>query len=860
MTRLLHFAAQRCVPLDWRASVMADLEDEAGRRDWGETRMALHLASLGIRMRLASAFDAFACDVRFAFRSLLTARWFTAGAILTFALGIGVNVAVFSAVDRLLFRPLPYAEPERLVLLRECNLRTGACVSGSFPSSVAFSLQNSSTTIADVAVAGFSRAYTRDREGGLTQDERFQLVGVSARTLRVLGVSPQPGRDISEAEIRERTPVAWISHETWRARFSSDPAVIGRLLWSGRASVTIIGVLPPGFIIPALTSSQAPDWAGLVFDHNEDLWAALPATGRTMNPVARLRPGRSVDAAQAELDELARSTVAQVGLSNSTATPTRLRVLPLQREIFSAVRPYVWMVVATAWLVLLIACVNLANLFLARGRSREHFAAVASALGASSTRLVTASIAESLLVCITGAALAWAALTATQQVLSAVLPRLFSRYAAGFTDLRVLGFAVLVTFATAFLSGFIPGLRLARVGILRILQRGSGRESHGHRPGATSLLAVEGALGALLVLGAALTGRSFIALTADDLGLQPQELYGISVAGSRLQASTNTLTIDQTLEAVRQLPGVESVAAGDWSPVGTAGAPFFGVALDAGRIGFAQVSRDFFATLRNPFIAGRMFTAEEQAARADVVILNRAAARLLWPDRDPAAVIGETWRLDKAPARRVIGITADTKTTYGELEPASMAFLPLGAQRAPLTSLLVRMHSGRQLQMADVQAALRTSAGVTTFRLSYVPESMDFALRDPRFRAVLLTVLAITGLVLAAAGLFAVVSYSAATRTYEMGVRLTLGAVPHRLSGLMLRDACVPVVTGMVVGLAAAWWMSTLAQDLLFRTNARDPIHYVIVAAVLVATTVLAAWVPASRAARVNPVTLLKVQ
>ncbi|HEX5109191.1 MAG TPA: ABC transporter permease [Vicinamibacterales bacterium] len=860
MTDLLRTAARRCIPADWRESVMADLEDEATRRGWGETRLALQLASLGIRMRFATALDAVACDVRFALRSLLATRWFAAGAVLTFALGIGVNVAVFSAVDRLLFRPLPYAEPERLVLLRECALRTGECSSASFPSAVAFSLQSRSATIADIAVAGFSRPYTRDREGGVTQDERFQLVGISARTLRVLGVRPLLGRDISDTEIRERTPVALISHETWRARFASDQGIIGRVLWSGRSPTTIIGVLPPGFIIPAF-SSQVSDWAGLVFDHSGDLWAGLPPTGRTMNPVARLRPASSVEAAQAELDALAASSLTPGGTSNPAATPTRLRVLPLERESFATVRPYAWIVVATAWLVLLIACVNLANLFLARGRSREHFAAVAHALGASSIRLVTTSIAESLLVCITGAALAWVALTATERLLSALLPPLFSRYAAGFTDLRVLGFAVLVTFATAFLSGFVPGLRLARVGILGILQRGNGRESHDQRPGARSLLAAEGALGAILVLGAALTGRSFIALTADDLGLQPQGLYGISIMGSRLQASTNGLTVDQTLEALRQLPGTEMVAAADWSPVGTTGAaPFFGVAVNGGRVGLAQVSRDFFATLRNGFIAGRSFTAEEQAGRADVVILNRAAARLLWPDRDPVTVTGEIWRLDTMPARRIVGITADTKTTYGELEPGAMAFLPLGAQPSPLTSVLVRLHSGRQLRVADVQAALRTSAGVTTFRLNYVPESMDFALRDPRFRAVLLTVLAAAGLALAAAGLFAVVSYTAATRTYEMGVRLALGAVPNRLWRLMLRDACMPVVAGMVIGLTAAWWMSSLAQDLLFRTNARDPIHYVIVAAVLVATTVLAAWIPASRAARVNPLMLLRAQ
>jgi putative ABC transport system permease protein len=315
------------------------------------------------------------------------------------------------------------------------------------------------------------------------------------------------------------------------------------------------------------------------------------------------------------------------------------------------------------------------------------------------------------------------------------------------------------------------------------------------------------------------------------------------------------------LEAVGQLPGVDTVAAGDWSPVGTTGAmPFFGVPVDTGRIGFAQVSREFFATLRTPFIAGRTFAAEEQTAAADVVILNRAAARLLWPDRSPAAVIGAIWRLDKAPPRRVIGVTADAKRTYGELEPAAMAFLPLGGQRSPLTSMLVRMDPDRRLRVQDVQAALRTSAGITTFRLSYVPESMDLALRDPRFRAVLLGLLAMTGLIVAAAGLFAVVSYNAAARTYEMGVRLALGAVPRSLVRLMLREACAPVIAGTAVGLVAAWWLSTLAQDLLFRTDARDPIHYVVVAAVLVATAVVAAWVPASRAARVNPVFLLKVQ
>jgi len=845
--------ARHLVPSRWRAVIASDVEDEAQMLGRGSAWHAAQLACVGVRMHVSLAVDLVKGDLHHAARSLLHARWFTLGAVLTFMLGIGVNVAVFSAVDRLLFRPLPYDRPDGLVLLRSCNLMTGSCV-GSFPSAVSLSLLQQSQTIADIAVAGFSSGFAATPDGA-TQD-RLSLINVSPRALRVLGVRPRIGRDISDEEIGTKVPVAWISEQTWRARFAGASDVVGRTLWAAARPVTIIGVLPADFI-PPTWSQSSPEWAGLVVDHDGSQWTGIEPSGRSMAPFARLRRGISIAQAQAELDAVAPAVRAATPPSDSPVEV--LRVDGLNRELFSRVRGYAWLVVTAAWLVLMMACTNLASLFLARGRSRDHVAAIARTLGASSARLMTISIGEGLIVCAAGAVLALGTLALVQQGLLRILPPMFSRYAAGLTDARVLGFSLVVTCVTALVAGVVPSLRLARIDPLPLLQHRGMAGPRRRVWGTRTLLATQATIGAMLAFGAVLAARSFSLLAQDDLGVRPQELYVVSVGeGSTRPPAQRRSPIPQLLQGVARLRSVESAAEGDWMPIGGP-APRRGFEAAGTRGALVEVSKAYFKVLGTPVIAGRPFEEDEIANPAGAAIVNRSAAGILWPDLTTNDVVGRTWQPREGPPRVIVGVTADAKGTYGA-EALPAVFVPIVAQPSPRNRLFIRVRPGERLRAEDLQAVVRTDVGDLRMEVRAVSDMLEPALRDPRFRAVLLGVLAVTGLLLAAVGLFAIASYDAAARRYELGVRVALGASPGSLKRLVVREACLPVVVGVGLGLGAASWITTLLQPFLFRIDARHPLYYLVVVGVLVATAGLAAWVPARRAARLDPVAALKVQ
>jgi predicted permease len=841
------------VPAHWRDDVTNDLIDEARLHGRSGPWLVWHLLRVGVTMRWSLARDSVSADVRYAIRSLAAARWFTVGTVLTFMLGVGVNIAVFAAVDRLVFRPLPYADPESLVLLRACDRTTGDCTAGSFPAAVSFQLLRHSTTIGDVAVAGFSRPYELEPNG--TSDVRLSLIAVSPRVLRVLKARLVTGRDIADEEIASKAAVGWISYDTWRLTFQQSPAIVGQTLWAGTKAVTVLGVLPADFIPPAW-SAPNPGWAGLVVDHDGREWAGISPSGRSLAPFARLRPGVTVAQAQSEVQALAESI-----RPDGAATPAEyLRVDRLGTALFSGVRRYIWLVVTAAWLVLIIACANLAGLFLARSRSRERVGAISKALGASPSRLMAISFFETLIVCIFGTGLALLVLAAVQTTLAHVLPPMFSRYNAGLGDWRVIGFAVLATFATAVLAGAIPAMRLAREDPLPFLQRGSWNIRRRRVVGSRTLVVVEAAVGAVLVLGAVLALRSFSLLTHDDLGLNVDGLYVARLSGTaRLPFEQQLDRMRQVADAASRLGHVEAAGIGDWIP--TSGPrPMRGFAVNGRRGALVQVSARYFDALGTPVLAGRSFSEKEVATRASLVILNEAAARLYWPGVALPQVIGRSWDASPGPSMSVIGVTANAKRTYGQLQVDPVAFVPLGTAPTSLQGVVIRVAPSRVLRVADLRGALAARLSGVQVSISKERDAVDVTLDDPRFRAVLLGALALAGLLLAAAGLFAVTSYDAASRTQEMALRIALGAEPGRVRRLVLTDACVPTAIGACIGLAIAWELARFVQAFMFRTDARESLYYATVAGLLIVTAAAAAWFPARRASHADPIVMLKAQ
>jgi predicted permease len=628
--------------------------------------------------------------------------------------------------------------------------------------------------------------------------------------------------------------------------------VLGRTLWLNGKSVSLLGVLPHGFI-PPTGSSMDPDWAGLVVAY--DPWSNIrEGSGRVLVPFARLRPGATIEAARAEVVAVGRSAASA---GQSLGIPAEwLRVDGIEQTLFARFRSHLWLIVLAAGFVLLIACANLASLLVVRGRSREQVTAVRAALGATRSRLAATAMIESLLVALGGSVVALMALAFASRALAAALPPVFARYAVGAGDPRVVIFSIGAAAVCAMVTGLAPVWKMRRLEFLALLRTGSrtGRETRAR--GGRGLLALEAALGAVLVLGSVLTLRSFAELTHDDLGFAPDGLYVLTASLPRNQQLERHR---QVLDVLRNAPSIASIGGADHVPA-TSEAPVRGFKTERGSGARIQITSGYFETLQTPIAAGRTFTENEVAARAPVAMVSRMAAGLLFPDTRPETVIGRTWQAAGEPARLIVGVVDDLKNQYGDPRMQASVFLPAGTDPSQWVRFVLRARPGVTIAAHQIEEALRSRVGAVRVTLKYVPTALDPGLVDSRFRAVLFSALALTGLLLAAIGLYSVTSYEVATRRYEMGVRLMLGAAPRDLQQLTLRNACAPVILGATAGLFGAFWMAVLAKSFLYRVDGRDPVAYAVVAVVLVAAAVMAAWLPARRAARTDPAEVLRAQ
>jgi putative ABC transport system permease protein len=445
--------------------------------------------------------------------------------------------------------------------------------------------------------------------------------------------------------------------------------------------------------------------------------------------------------------------------------------------------------------------------------------------------------------------------------LSSVLPPLFSRYAASVADPRVVLFAIATATICAVIAGLVPAWRATRIDVLAILQKGTRSRRRTRARSGRGLIAAEAALGALLVLGSVVALRSFMTLASNPVGFQPRDLYVVSIGGEGQPTRDEQRSrIEQALEVVRLVPGVAAAAASDYVPASGEG-PVRGFSKDQPRGTRAQVSANYFETMRAVVLAGRIFTPEDIASHANVAVLSKLGAELLWPTMTPPQVVGRLWQPPGETPREVVGVIAEMKGGYGVDRGLPAAYVPLGAEPTPWRSIVVRAEPGTTVQVEAIRARVQERLGrEIRVSMSSMLALMDRELQDPRFRAVLLTTLALTGLLLAIVGLYAVTSYDVTMRRYEMGVRLVMGATGADLRRLVRREALVPVGIGTGVGLLAAYWLAQFAQGFLFHTDGRDPRLYLIVAGVLVATTLIASWRPARRVAATDPAIVLRAQ
>jgi putative ABC transport system permease protein len=837
--------ALRTVPSSWRDTIARDLADEAARNGSGDGWIARQAIGVGIRLWWTIGGGSLMFDVRYAIRSLWHSRWFAVGAALTFALGIGVNLAIFAAVDRLLFRSLPVPSSRELVLLRVCDPASGRCGT-SFPDAVVRE-SGRLTTLGEMAVISFSNSYQATPIPG--EAPPIRLMEATPNLLRTLGVKLAAGRDISDEEARDKTTVALLTYESWERRYQRDPSAIGRRIGTAAKPVVIIGVLPHGFVSPSWSVID-PDWDGYV----------LSTDTSVMAPIARLRPGQTLESAQAEVSALVTALGRQVLSANAKPnTPLPfIKVDRLETKVFERFTQYAWLVVGAAGLVLFMACANLSGLLLARGRSRERDAALRTALGASARRVMFASLIETAIVCAGGALVAMVVLGWSSRGLAAIVPAIFARYMEHVTDLRIVAITLGVSAICAMIAGLWPGARAARVDAITILQRTGG----GHRPrlrGGRSLLAVQAALGMVLVLGAVTAVRSFAVLATEDVGYDAQDLYLVR-ASNRAPQAEQLSQYASMMDVTATMPGVVGTGGSD-SVITNGARPMRALAPDrsipGGRF---EVSAGYFQTLRSRLIAGREFTREEVEARVPVAMLSPEGLAAVWPGVRAEAAVNRVLALAGDTPRTIVGIAPRLfHNARGETaEPA--LYVPLGTEPRFYSEWVMRMSPGVAPPTSAIRERIVALTGAARVEVQSVSGALEPSLKEPRLRAILLGALGGCALLLAAAGLYALAAFEVSLRRYEMGVRLTLGASTRRIQRQVILGAVRPVVTGALGGIVLAWWAGKFLQTFLYQVDARDPWTLALVALMLVVTAAAAAWLPARRASRVDPAVVLRAQ
>jgi putative ABC transport system permease protein len=799
-------------------------------------------------------------DIRYAFRTLLRERAFASMAVLSLAVGIGANTAIFSVVNGVLLRPLPYRDPERLVTIREVVPKL-AHLYPSLPVNFSHYYEWRKRWSAADSIAILESSAPNLTGAG--EPELLDGALVSASVFRVLGVTPQLGRGFLDEEDPEGyNQVAVISDSLWRRRFSADPSIVGRKIALNGQPHVVVGVLPRGFRFPdrdgigPKTEVLQPlgyskdDFEDITGDYN---WAAI----------ARLRPGVSPQKALAELNLI------QADISKRIPEKMDLhaKMSSLQEDIVGESRRGLLVLLGAVGAVLLILCVNLANLSLARAAGRARESAIRTALGAGRARLVRQTLTESLLLALTGGLLGIALAAWGVRLLLRAAPLDLPRLAEVQLDGRVLGFALLVTLATGMAFGILPALRAARAHPQEALKSGSYTTTEGRRGVRlrSVLVGVEAALSAVLLITAGLLIGSFVRLMHVDKGFDIERVLAVNVKMSPAkykEDAQQTAFFDRLLEKTRRLPGVLSI--GMVSALPLQGETWIDLAAAEGdqrplfersMVNVRFVNPDYFKTLRIPFREGGPF--DDSQRNRKVVIVSQGTARRLWPDQSP---LGRRMQHNET-LEEVVGVTADIRATSLDKDPVLMVYLPYWQRPRLSASLLLRTAMDPRGIAASLRAAIhQVDADVPVPQMQTLREVMSDSVAQRRFQTMLVMLFAAAALALAGFGIYGVVSYSVARRRTEMGIRMALGAGTGGLQRMVLWQGIRPVVAGLAVGIAGALAADRILSSLLFQVSPRDPLTIGGVALVLLAVSAAAALGPARRATRVDPMEALRFE
>jgi putative ABC transport system permease protein len=814
----------------------------------------------GVReVRMGSALETLVQDLRFGARMFVKRPGFTSIVVLTIALGVGANSAIFSVVNALLLRPLPVDESDRLVWVWG-KFSMGDRASVSPADFLDFRAQN------DVFEHFAAYAGTKHNLSGDFEPERLTGAMVSADFFDTLRVAPVLGRGFLLEEEQEREPqVVMLSHGLWQRRYGGDAGIVGQTIVVDGRSVSVVGIMPAGFAFPGRV----------------DLWVPVPLLADEMGaraahflrPIARLNPGVSLSQAQAGMDAIAARLEEQYPASN---TGWSLRLEPLHDVVVGDIRLALLVIAGAVGLVLLIACANIANLMLARASSRQPEITIRAAIGASRLRIVRQLLTESALLVLLGGALGlllatWGAQLLATQLPEGVVAGIPGRLDIGI-DARVLGFTAAVSLLTGLVFGAIPAIHASRPDLTDALKQGGRGASEGvHRNRLRGALVVAEIAGSVVLLvGAGLLVKSFMRLRDVDPGFDARNVLAMRIelsSSKYYEAVPRAAYFDEALRRVGSVPGIESVGTIDALPLvrGQGGDAYFTIPgrpfqnpNDKLVADFRRISAGYFRTMGIPVLAGRSFEEREARENAPVVIINEAMARRYFPDTDP---IGQ--RLDiewmKVVPSEIVGVVGDVRQ-YG-LDKESSAEMYVPTLEAGFSNLVVRTSGD---PVALVSAVRRELASVDKDQpitsVNAMAHFVEASTDSSEFNMVLLGAFAGVALLLAGMGIYGVTSYMVTQRTHEIGVRMALGARRADVLVLVLRRGLLLTIGGTVLGLALAFALSRFLASLLYGVSATDGVTFGAVSALLTFVAMVACYVPARRAATVDPIVALRTE
>ena len=800
-------------------------------------------------------------DLHYGLRMLVKNPSFTIVAVLALALGIGANSAIFSVVNTVLLRPLPYKNPGRLVMLWEEATHLG--FPKNTPSPANFIDWRAQNTVFEAMAAMVERSFNLT---GVGEPERFDGRRVSANLFDLLGVQPQLGRAFRAEEDKPGSRVVILSNGLWQHRFGGDPRVIGQAVSLNGESYTVIGVMPGSFQFPTRRDQL---WVPLAFDAKE----AASRGNHFLEVIARMKPGVTLQQAQAEMSTIAARLAQQYPEENLRVGSV---VTALQEQVVGDIKPALLVLLGAVGFVLLIACANVANLLLARAAARQKEIALRLALGAGRSRLTRQFLTESVLLAVIGGAVGLLLSIAGLRVLKTFIPDTISQAQAISIDAKVLVFTGLVALVTGIIFGLAPAMQVSHLDINDTLKEGGRDAAGGTRGNRIRALLVIGeiAVSFVLLMGAGLLINSFMHLRNLHPGFRANHLLTMKIPLSEVKypdKERRSPFYAEVLRRVQALPGVQSAAVagnlpltydGDSMPIGIEGRtdPPPDQRPD---VILRVVGPGYFSTMGIPLVRGRDFREQDKADSARVVIVSEKTARHFWPGENPIGKRlkpGSTNR--NIPWIEIIGVVKDVRQNDFVSEPKMQMYMPYQQLNSFAPNALVVRTNVEPLSLAGAvrNAIWAVDKDQPVSNLRSMDEIVSEAVARQRFSMLLLGIFAALAMVLAAVGIYGVMSYSIAQRTREIGLRIALGAQKSDVLKMILRQGLRFVAAGLAIGLAASFALTRVMASLLFGISATDPATFVSISLMLIAVALLASYIPAVRAMKIDPMLALRYQ